>query len=290
MPSPRHDAISRLFTDHPGFAVEILRDLLHVELPAGIPVQVETKFNDRPSKDLQPDAVITVGPPHDPVHGIVVEIQQNKTESKRRQLPRYAAALWLMLSCPVTVLVICPTATAAAWYAERVHTKLPGYVFQAAVVGPDQIPVITDPHEAAAQPDLAALAVMAHGWQRKVTQAFVDGLFGQGITRLSYEHAVQYNEYAWHMAVPPVKRILEEILASSTWLASSPFAREHFSRGVAEGEAKGEAKAILLMLSARGVEVSEEARARISGCDDLDQLEAWVRRAATAGSIDDLFR
>jgi hypothetical protein len=89
--------------------------------------------------------------------------------------------------------------------------------------------------------------------------------------------------------VSPVKRIPEEILASSTWLASSPFAREHFSRSVAEGEARGEVKAILLTLSARGVEVSEEARARIAGCEDLDQLEVWVRRAATAGSIDDLF-
>jgi hypothetical protein len=28
---------------------------------------------------------------------------------------------------------------------------------------------------------------------------------------------------------------------------------------------------------------------RITGCTDLDQLAAWVRRAATASSVDDLF-
>jgi hypothetical protein len=35
--------------------------------------------------------------------------------------------------------------------------------------------------------------------------------------------------------------------------------------------------------------VPDDARARITGCTDLDQLDAWVRRAATVDSIDDLF-
>lgn len=65
----------------------------------------------------------------------------------------------------------------------------------------------------------------------------------------------------------------------------SDFARRYFS----EGEAKGEAKAIFAVLSARGIEVSEQARTRISECTDLEQLESWVRLAATAQSIDDLF-
>jgi hypothetical protein len=255
---------------------------------------METKFNDRPSNDLQPDVVITVGPPQSPSQGIIVEIQQDQKAAKRRQLPRYAAALWLKLSCPVTVLVICPTDHIAAWYAEDIPTELPGYVFRATTLGPDHIPVITDPTEVAAQPDLATLAVMAHGRRREVAEAFIDGIFRKGITRLSYQHAVQYNEYAWHMAQPPVRRILEEILASSTWLASSPFAREHFGRGKAEGRAEGraegEADAIFTVLSARRLDISEEARSRITSCEDLEQLQMWLRRAATAKSVDELFR
>jgi hypothetical protein len=108
-------------------AAEILREHLGVDLPANAPATLEkNSFNDRPSQDFHADAVITVGPPQAPVHGIIVEIQQRKTDAKRRQVPRYAAALWLLLKCPVTVLVVCPDPKAAAWYGESIRTDLPG--------------------------------------------------------------------------------------------------------------------------------------------------------------------
>lgn len=65
----------------------------------------------------------------------------------------------------------------------------------------------------------------------------------------------------------------------------SEFARRYFS----EGEARGEAKSVLAVLSARGIEGPEQDRVRISECTDLAQLESWVRLAATARSIADLF-
>lgn len=44
-----------------------------------------------------------------------------------------------------------------------------------------------------------------------------------------------------------------------------------------------------MLLAARGIEVPDDARTRITECTDLDQLDGWVRRAATATSITDLF-
>jgi hypothetical protein len=162
MPSPRHDSVNELFRDHPEFVVEILHDLMGVDVPVDAPVRLESnEFNDRPSKDLRPDTVITIGPAQSPLHGVVVEVQQRKDAGKRRQLPRYAAALWLMLQCPVTVLCVCPDAGAAAWYAEPQRTKLPGFVFRAAVLGPGEVPVIKRPEEAAEHPEWA---VMVHGY------------------------------------------------------------------------------------------------------------------------------
>ncbi|MFL6056055.1 MAG: hypothetical protein ACJ72W_24600 [Actinoallomurus sp.] len=77
MPSPRHDSINALFRERPEFTVEVLRDLFGLAVPDAVPVQVERNdFNDRPSKDFQPDTVITLGPRHKPVHGIIVEVQQ----------------------------------------------------------------------------------------------------------------------------------------------------------------------------------------------------------------------
>jgi hypothetical protein len=285
VPSPRHDTINRLFRERPELAVEVLRELVGVDVPVAGPVRLESNdFNDRPSKDFQPDTVITIGPPQAPVHGIVVEVQQYKSEAKRRQLPRYAAALWLLLRCPVTVLCVCPEPDASARFAEPIRTELPGYVFRAAVLGPGDVPAITDPEEAAARPELAAMAVMLHGWHRPVAEAFVTAL-----ASLKPDHAPQYYEYAYGMASPAVRRILEELMSSATWPIYSPFAREHYGHGKDDGRVEGEVSAILRVLAARGIEVPEDDCARICACADTRQLDIWLDRAVAATSITDLF-
>jgi hypothetical protein len=62
-----------------------------------------------------------------------------------------------------------------------------------------------------------------------------------------------------------------------------------YRRGLAEGEARGEARSVLAVLEARGIVVTEEQRARILGCDDLERLGLWVRRAATVADASELF-
>ncbi|NBE99154.1 hypothetical protein FE391_37325 [Nonomuraea sp. KC401] len=82
----------------------------------------------------------------------------------------------LRLKCEVTVLVICPGREDAAHYAEPIDSGLPGYRFQARVLGPDDIPAVTDPRQAADHRDLAAMSVMVHGRIRKVIEAFATAL------------------------------------------------------------------------------------------------------------------
>ncbi|MEH1125095.1 hypothetical protein [Micromonospora sp. CPCC 206061] len=54
------------------------------------------------------------------------------------------------------------------------------------------------------------------------------------------------------------------------------------------GEARGEARAVLLVLEGRGVPVPDNVRDQILGCTDLDQLSTWLRRAGNATTIDDV--
>ncbi|GAA1041742.1 hypothetical protein GCM10009557_66160 [Virgisporangium ochraceum] len=63
---------------------------------------------------------------------------------------------------------------------------------------------------------------------------------------------------------------------------------ETFAKGVAAGQAKGKAESLLAILGARGVTVPDEARERITSCTDIEQLDTWIVRAATAIRIDDL--
>ncbi|MBT2208357.1 hypothetical protein [Actinomadura sp. NEAU-AAG7] len=71
---------------------------------------------------------------------------------------------------------------------------------------------------------------------------------------------------------------------------TSDFALRNQERGRAEGIAIGEAKSVLMILAAREVTVSDEARERIMSCQDLDTLEVWVNRAMTVDSAEALFK
>jgi len=73
----------------------------------------------------------------------------------------------------------------------------------------------------------------------------------------------------------------------------SEFANKHLNQGRAEGRAEGQAEgraeSIIDFLETRGIKVPEADRARITTCQDIDQLTVWVRRAATVTSVDELF-
>ncbi|GAB2461027.1 hypothetical protein GCM10027187_31240 [Streptosporangium sandarakinum] len=292
MPSPTHDSLIELFRDRPQLAVEVLRDLLGQDLPVTPLARAENfTFNTRPSDDIEPDLVVVLGPPPSPAHVIIVEIQKDKSKDPR-QLDRYAAQAWLMLKCDATVLVVCPDARTAEHYARPIDSGLTGYRPHPRVLGPGGIPAITDPQQAAAHPELSALAVMAHGRDRKVVEAFASAL-----AELPHDYAAKYYEHAYDMSVPEVRHLLEEIMTSTDWPVHSPFAREHYGRGMAEGKAKGKtegraeeaAKLVLLVMDARGLDMPDDVRARITSCTDLTLLETWAARAATAQTVHDMF-
>ena len=60
------------------------------------------------------------------------------------------------------------------------------------------------------------------------------------------------------------------------------------AEGFHAGEAHGEAKALLMVLRSRGVEVSEELEQRIMACSDPALLAAWLQRVATVASAAEL--
>ena len=61
------------------------------------------------------------------------------------------------------------------------------------------------------------------------------------------------------------------------------------AHGRAEGEAHGRAEAVLILLEARGFEVTPALRARTHACGEPAVLEQWLRRAATATHVDEVF-
>lgn len=78
----------------------------------------------------------------------------------------------------------------------------------------------------------------------------------------------------WPYCLPSPTRITL-VTPGPGWHWPRDFARRY----IAEGEAKGEANSILTVFDARGIAVPDEVRDAITFCDDLDQLQKWLRRA-----------
>ncbi len=61
------------------------------------------------------------------------------------------------------------------------------------------------------------------------------------------------------------------------------------TEGRAEGRAEGLGRALLEVLDARGLSVTDEQREMVTRCAEVDTLLAWLDRAATATDTDELF-
>lgn len=151
------------------------------------------------------------------------------------------------------------------------------------MLGPQLVPVLIDPVEAARTPELAVLAALTHVGDHgpfAVLETLVRALDNVEVT-----HAVEYARLVL-AALPVVARTrLEKLMATETYEYQSDFTRQLEARG----EAHGRAVMVLRILARREIDVPTEARERISECTDLDQLDLWGDRAVTVETVEDLF-
>ncbi|MFC7808427.1 hypothetical protein [Streptomyces olivaceus] len=95
------------------------------------------------------------------------------------------------------------------------------------------------------------------------------------------------------LGTTPAANLWRQIMAADLSFFQSETAQnlraEGREKGREEGRAAGRAEDILLLLRNRGIQVSEEERARIVGCGDLDTLGVWFTRAITATVASELF-
>lgn len=240
------------------------------------------EFGDVTPTEYRADAVVVLTAGEAPVLAVVVEVQLRRDRDKRWSWPVYLTTLRARLRCPVVLLVVCVDSSTATWCAEPIDVGPCARVVPV-VLGPDRVPVVTDADRAAEAPELAVLSAMAHGSDPDREQV-LDALVG-ALSHVDRERAGLYSDVVLAALPAAARRYLEAMMSTGTWEWQSDYARGL----VAEGRTEGEARALLAVLDARGVEVPEEARERITTCTDLDQLDGWVRRAATATSVEDLF-
>ena len=163
------------------------------------------------------------------------------------------------------------------------------------VLGPDQIPQVVEPDEAVRSPELGVLSAMAHGGREDGAKTLES--LAEAYGALDPDHRALYHDVVSAVLPQAAQHYLETLLKLKNYEYQSDFARHYFDKGKAEGRTKGKAegrargaaKAILIVLAGRGVPVSPDLRARIVGCGDLAQLEAWAERAGVVSTAAELF-
>jgi hypothetical protein len=288
VPTYRQETLIELFRSRPALAAELLGGVLGVDVPAHERARADpADLPDLVPTEYRADAVVVLTQDGEPVMAVVLEVQLRRDGDKRWSWPVYVTTLRARLRCPVELLVVSPDTTIAAWCATPIRLGASGSEVRPLVLGPDLVPVVTDLEQAIHAPELAVLSAMAHGGHpghRAVLKALLSAL-----NTVEEQRAFLYLELV-HVALPEsARRHLEELMSTDTGEELSTLAQWYVGRGKAEGKAEGEANAVLVVLEARRIEVPDATRERIAGCRDLAQLEVWVRRAATAASVDDLF-
>jgi hypothetical protein len=284
MPSLLHEALVLLFRNRPELAPELLRDALGLALPAYSEVRTESSDLTQivPAQYLA-DLVVRLLDGRS-VLAIVVEVQVARDDQKRWNL----SALRARAGCPAVVLVVAPDAAVARWAAETIALG-PGSSVQPWVLGPDAVPVVTDPVRARAAPELAVLSAMAHG-RGDAEQAVKIALAATAAvdTVKDADSCMVYSDLI-HAALGEAARKALQMLPKG-YEFQSDLARESYARGRAEAELAARAADVLDALDARGLAVSDDQRRQVLDCRDPDVLRRWLRLAVTAKSAQELFQ
>ncbi|GAA0944265.1 hypothetical protein [Virgisporangium aurantiacum] len=289
-----HEALIDLIRQRPESVADLLRRQFDVKVPDfRRAVLLPADLTNVMPTEYRADAVIAFEDPdpdvEEPVYAVVVEVQLRPLARKKYVWPVYVATVHARLECPVSILVICPDLAVAKWAAIPISTGEPGLLLELVALGPDQVPVVATEDDVVDCRELAVLSALAHGGEHP---GLVLPVLVASLERFNPEDAQVYLQLV-AQALPVAARNLLEEMMGTVQVSDIEFAKtvlpRTYARLMAEGQAEGEIQAILAVLKARNVEVPEFLRTRISTCTDLEQLEIWIARAATATTIDELF-
>ncbi|MBW8481558.1 hypothetical protein [Actinomadura parmotrematis] len=278
-PTPQHEVPLRLLRERPELTTDLLA-LLDISVPEGC--DVRSCGEERPevvAAQRRVDSLVVYEDAGSPRLAVITEVQLRHDPGKYWVWPAYLADVRADLKCPTLLLVLCPDEKTAARCRQVIHLGHPNLILVPMVIGPNQIPLFTDPATAAQKIELALLSTLAYGASDQgpeVIDTFMAALDVIG----DNEKAKHYADLVILAAEGYVKDLLEERMKSGTFTYQSDYAKSI--------EAKTEAKAALRILEKRGVEVPEADRAQMLACTDPAQGALWLDRALDATTIADV--
>ncbi|MGC2997723.1 hypothetical protein ACPF8X_04760 [Streptomyces sp. G35A] len=224
---------------------------------------------------------------------LAVEAQTKKDPDKAKSWSYYVAYLHAKYDLSVLLVVVCRDRSTASWATGPFECAVDPWTTQVTrpfVLGPQTVPEVTDETVVARQPALAALSAIVHSDSRRaaaILETVARGLmaFEPDTTKYWFE-VVEVG-----LESTPTRENWRKLMQNvvTHFPGHRTLFEEKYLKGVAEGKAESKAEDILRVLSVRGLTISDDDRARITTCTDLDTLTTWFDRSLTATTAEDLF-
>ena len=303
MPSPTHEALVVLFRECPALGLHLVR-ALRSDIPANSEVQVvSAEFAELVPAEYRADVVLRVDDGRGNAGDVlIVEAQLQRDGDKFYTWHLYAAGARNRFRCPATVVAVTLDEQVARWCAQPVTVDRAGSTFQPLVLGPDQIPVITNVEQARAFPELAVLSAMAHGREEGAENIALAAL--AGCAPLDDAHGSLYADIIHASMGELARRALESLMEQRNYTYQTDFARKHFGEGrrvgVEEGrtegreegrrvgDAEGRRALLLEQLEARFGKLPVEAVTLVEQAPP-EVISAWGRRVLTVDRLSAVF-
>ncbi len=247
---------------------------------------------------------------------IGLEVQLTINLDKLRSWPLYLTSM-RSAACPRALLaVLTPDSRVARWASQPIDLGPGNEAFRVHVIGPEQIPRVTELAEARRSPELALLSALAHanadGDPELAPVAFI------GLRGLDRARAWSYGCALLRALDAPLRESLGgnfEVTMTDTEAANTD--TDHTSnepdipwdiverairwgegleverkrrdaareKGLEEGRLQGHREVLLRFLARAGLQATPEEAQRIEACTELALLDRWIDQSVTAGTV-----
>lgn len=288
MPSLKHEALVDLFRESPRFGLRLTCGVVDVDILPGAPVTLTSaEFTELNPPEYRADVVLRVDDPEGEAHDVfIVEIQLAPDPDKKFSWPFYAAGARARFRCPATIVVVAMSEQVAEWCAQPIPMDRAGSSFRLVVIGPAEIPVITDIDRARAEPELAILSAVAHG--REPGAEFIGVAALAACDCLDNQRGRLYADLVFDSLSPAACQALGHLMDISKYEYQSDFARKYVAEGRRQGQLEGQRELLREQLEVRFGVLPEDVRGRLES-GTSEQFACWARRILTAGTLQEVF-
>ncbi|MFF0715747.1 hypothetical protein ACWEVM_10260 [Streptomyces bauhiniae] len=288
MVTPAHEGMHRIFEERPEILAPVF-GALGIPFPdKAAAYAVTSDVTETRPLVRHVDTVLRIEPSDGDDFLLAVEAQERRDPAKSASWAYYVAYLQSKYRMPVLLLVVCRDRATAKWAAGPFECGARGWTVQRThplVVGPDNLPAVTDRRTAAEKPAMTAFSALTHA-NSAVGDAILDVL-GHALAGMEQSAAQYFSQF--------LDTALGTTPAGEKWRNIVSFVNYFPGRGTLlertfnEGTATGEAKGVLSVLKVRGIPVPDHIREQITSCLDPVRVSEWLDRAETVERAEDLF-